>query len=356
MANPKTAAAIDSLGVVVLLAALGAVSPASAGVLTTAQLILWSCPVPLAGAPQPDTDGSKLLLHVQDNAGNNFEIRCVPTVGGWHYEYSVSFPNGTVEEISQCIYSLGFNDVSLVYQGATSQVTAPNGTSVINVGSILVVEHSNTEGTGTAFAMTPKPGGKDFHMVYDYRQKFRYRLNTVVGTGVTGTDYFASRAFSPSHAILRADATLLSGAGDFKAAVAGDTDFRRLDDPGAKPPCEDCTFQDADVDAPPIGYVFLEEGERRGGILLDHGLHGSSFVLLPAGVEDWIPAASVRGRATLAVSRRLFQNGGEGHVVVVDGRPVRNAVLRPSATMIVFDFPLDEAAHTIRLTEARRAR
>jgi hypothetical protein len=356
MDNPAGKVAIWGLGAAVLVLVAGMATPASAGVLTTAQLIAWSCPPPLAGSPQPDTDGSELYVHVQDNAGNNFEIRCVPTVGGWHYEYSVSLPDGTVQEISQCIYSLGLNDVSLVYQGAMSRVTAPNGTPVINVGSILVVEHSNIEGTWPPATMVPKPGGKDFHMVYDYRQKFRYRLNTIVGTGVTGTDTFAARAFSPTHAIVRADEMLLASSAEFKAAMAGDTEFRRLDDAEAKPACEACTYQDADVDAAPIGYVFLEQGERRGGILLDHDLHGSSFALRSSGVEGQIPAAPLRTRATLALSRRLFGNGGEGLSVAVDGKRVMNAVRRPSATMIVIDFPLDSAAHTLRLLDGRRER
>jgi hypothetical protein len=206
-------------------------------VLGSAALIPWSCPVNSPTGPRKDPDGAKTLVHVVDAAGNDFKVRYIPTFGGFHYQYSISFPNGTSREISTCIYDLGLNDAELVYTGPMSTSTGPTGTSMITVGTILIVEHSNIEGKGLpGVSVTPKPGGEDFHMVYDFRQKFRYRLNTVVGKGVTGTDYFESRALSPPHRILRADATRVDSVSDFQAALAGDTDFRRLDYSRRRPP------------------------------------------------------------------------------------------------------------------------
>src|SRR3954453_16038964 len=236
-------------------------------VLSTAQLIGWSCPVNLgASPPQPDADGSRPLLHVQDNAGNNFEVRCVKGGLGFHYEYSISLPDGTVKEFTRCIYDLGLNNAELVYTGAMSRVTSPTGTPVINVGALLVVEHSNQEGTGSAATgITPKAGGADFHMVYDYRQKLRYRLNTIIGKAITGTDYLASRALSPPHAILRADVTAIASPDDFARAIEGDTKFRRLDFPRAEPPCETCELQDEHTDASGIAYAYLKDDDGREG-------------------------------------------------------------------------------------------
>lgn len=104
-------------------------APASAAVLNSAQLIRWNCPPNDAGAPAADAAGNRLLLRVVDTAGNNFEIRCIRTLGGFHYSYVISFPNGDEEEISQCIYSVGLNDAELIYTGPMTQTTTAGGTS-----------------------------------------------------------------------------------------------------------------------------------------------------------------------------------------------------------------------------------
>ncbi|MFO0872460.1 MAG: hypothetical protein U0575_00625 [Phycisphaerales bacterium] len=329
-------------------------------VLGTTQLLRWSCPVNLAASPpQPDTDGSRLLVHVQDAAGNDFEIRCVRGALSHWYEYRISFPDGTSKELSTCIYSLGLNDVSLVYQGAMSETTAPNGTPVINVGAIHVVEHSNIEGTGSALTgITPKPGGKDFHVVYDYRQKLRYRLNTIVGQGVTGTDLLSTRAPAPSHLIMHADVVAIASRSDFAQAMKGDTAFRQLNDRDAKAPVDDFEFQDAHTDDAPIGYVHLDPesggkgATRQGGILLDPSLAGSTFSLRPRGLEADVPAQRGRTRSTFALERRLLRTRGERLAVKVDGK-ARKAIVRHGETMVVLELALNAAAHRVSITEGR---
>lgn len=335
------------------LIASGFTSSVSAGVLTTGQLIGWGCPPPPTGAPTPAGDGSILYVHVVDMAGNDFEVRCVPTIGGWHYEYHVSFPDGTRKEISRCIYSLGLNDLSIVYNGAMSRVVAPGGTPVINVGSLVVVEHSNIQGTWPPATMKPKPGGKDFHMVYDYKNKFRYRLNTIVGKGATDTDYFASRSYAPAHSILHAEESILSSPSDYESALASDTKFRQIDDADAVPPCDECSYQTADVDSSPIGYVFLEDDTRRGGIIMDQGMHGSSFTLQPAGITGFIPPGRARSRTTMAFSRSLFEFGANELLISVDGKRVRDAKFRSTDTMIVVDITLSGDSHTVQVTEKK---
>jgi hypothetical protein len=316
-------------------------------VLNTAQLIRWSCPVNLgASPPGPDPDNSRTLMHVVDAAGNDFKIRCIKGFASFHYEYSVSFPNGTSKEISTCIYDLGFNDAEVVYSGPMSETTSPSGTPVINVGALLVVEHSNEEGQGLAGSAKPKPGGADFHMVYDFTHKFRYRLNTIIGKGATSTDLFASSAVGPPHSILHAEATHLRAPADYDSAIAGDTAFRRLDYPSAQPPPEEFKFQDADTDSVPIGYVYLGERERSGGILLDSTLRGSSFVLVPSGVEGSVPAIAARERSTFAIARSLFRGKADNPTISVDGRRVK-ATIRATPSMIAFDFPLNEQRHRL---------
>ena len=325
--------------------------------LNTAALIKWTCPCPPT-APQPDADGSRLLVHVQDNAGNNFEIRCVRGVGGWNhwYEYSVSFPNGTSKEISKCIYTLGLNDVVLSYTGAMSQVTAPNGTPVINVGAITLVEHSNTEATGAPGAgvpLTPKRGGEDFHIFYLYARKLRYRVNTKVGTGVTSTEFLSSRYISPEHAILRADVMSLSKPEDFDTASAGDLGFRRLDYPRTEHTGEKFEFQDVDTDDSPIQFGYVEDPKKKGGILLDPTLKDSSVELTNQGLQLNVPGMFTRTRSTLAVERTLFSNKATALTVSVDGRKAKDVKIRSTNSMIAIDFPLDNSSHRISITEPR---
>jgi hypothetical protein len=328
-------------------------------VLGTKELLRWGCPPATnSSPPTPDVDalvgqGSRLLMYVQDDLGNDFEIWCVPTTAGYHYQYQVSYPDGKVEEISTCIYSAGLNDVELVYSGPMSETTAPNGSPVINVGRILVVEHSNTEGQGNAFqGIVPKPGGANFHIVHDYRNRYRYRLNTKVGTGVISTDILAQGSPRVDR-ILRAEGMKMESHESYQAALASDTDFRRLDDPSAIPPCQNCNGAGVDADGPSIGYIGIEEKDRSGAILLDPGLSGCSAELVAKGVRLEVPARPGRTVATLAVSRGLFPHRGKGLTVRTSlGRGIKPTV-RETDSMVALEFRLDGRAHQLELLDRK---
>lgn len=322
--------------------------------LDTSFLLRWSCPPRRSTSPpQKTSDGHYEMMHVEDLAGNDFEIWCVRGALSHYYLYRISFPDGGVEVLSQCVYDLGINDVSLEYEGDMSEVTT-DGRPVVNVGEILLVKHSNTEATGTwATGLKPKKGGADFHVLHYYKRRERYRVTTVDGKG-TGIDELSSAtdpSEAPYRAILRAEAATMHSRADFAAALAADTAFRRVDDPNAKGGTDHLRYQEPDPTSPPIGSVYLEEGERHGAVLQDQSMGGSSFWLHSSGVAGELPAARRRARATFAVQRSLFRNRGEHLTVVVDGRTLARPVLRPTSTMVVVDLAVDGAAHKVQVLE-----
>jgi|GEM_PF-5753206 len=327
-------------------------------ILKTAQLLRWGCPVSLnANPPQKDADGSRLLLYVVDAAGNNFEVRCVPTITSFYYSFLVSLPNGSETEISRCIYSVGLNGLSIVYTGAKSETTSPTGTPIINVGGLKVVQHTNMEATGTAFTpLKPKVGGADFHMIYDFTRKFRYRLNTKIGKGgrgrATGTDYFcASLPADLESVVCRGDAQAIDGRLDLLVAQETDTAFRCLDDPAAVEPGDRYEHQCIDTDSEPLGYTLLEEEQRSGGVVLDQGLCGAILDTTGTGIQASMPPRHGRTLASMAVEARLLPGYHPGATIAVsvDGEPLPDVDVKPTETMVTLQFALDAAPRFVEI-------
>src|SRR5271166_2698952 len=81
------------------------------------------------GAPgiSADPDGDKTFVHVQDSAGNDFEVRCHRGWASFNYEFWVSYPNGTRSKVDACELEGGLNDIVLHITGTTTTVTGKNG-------------------------------------------------------------------------------------------------------------------------------------------------------------------------------------------------------------------------------------
>lgn len=323
--------------------------------LGTAQLIRWSCPVNLGSAPPgPDPDGSRTLMHVVDAAGNDFKIRCIRGAIGFHYEYYVSFPGGAEEELSECIYSIGFNDATLIYTGALTSATGPTGTPILTVGGIQVVEHSNVEGQGLPPNIAVKPGGRDFHIVHDYRNGHRYRLNTVGGRG-TSTDILSARLVDePGSSIMRAGYAALAGPADFAPALAGDYAFRKLDHEEAEQPCEDCIQLPAvDDPAAKIGFADLEGPKGTSLVLFDPEFRGTEFHIENGALIGQLPGIEGRQVATLAFEADILPGLSESVVVELDGAAIEAGVLNHEG-MVRLAIPVDGNAHTLRISSDNR--
>lgn len=326
-------------------------TPVGAAQLGTAQLIRWSCPVNLGTAPPaPDPDGSRTLMHVIDAAGNDFKIRCIRGALGFHYEYYVSFPSGAEEELSECIYPVGFNDATLIYTGALTAATGPTGTPILTVGSIQVVEHSNVEGQGLPPNIAVKPGGRDFHIVHDYRNGHRYRINTVGGRG-TSTDILAARLVDePGSSILRAGYAALAGPRDFAPAMAGDLAFRKLDHQEAEQACEDCTQVPAiDDPAAKIGFADLTGSGVTSLVLFDPELRGTEFRIENGAVIGQVPGIEGRQVATLAFETGILPDSASSVVVELDGEAIEAGVVEHEG-MIRLAIPMDAGAHKLRIS------
>jgi hypothetical protein len=327
-------------------------------ILNTAQLLRWGCPVSLAASPpQKDTDGSRLLLYVVDTAGNNFEVRCVPTLTSFYYSFLLSLPNGSETEISRCIYSVGLNGLSIVYTGTKTETLSPTGTPVINVGSLKVVQHTNKEATGNAFTpLKPKVGGADFHMVYDFTRKFRYRINTKIGKGGRGrgtsTDYFcASLPADQDSVVCRGEAQPIEGRLDLLTVQETDTAFRCFDDETAVEPGDRYEHQCIDTDDEPLGYSVLEDESRIGGIVLDQGLCGAILDTTQTGIPASMPPRHGRTLATLALETTLLPgyHAGAAISVEIDGHRLPDIDVKPTGSMVALQFPLDAASRFVEI-------
>ncbi len=317
--------------------------------LGTAQLIKWGCPTPTTGAPaEYDFFGSQKLLRVVDAAGNDFEIHCIATFAGFHYEYYVSFPSGNKEELSRCIYSLGFNDATVIYTGTLTSAVDAAGTPILTVGSLVIVEHSNIEGTGTAMNMVVKPGGRDFHIVHDYRNGHRYRLNTIGGRATT-SDILARFVEEPGTSILRAGVSVLASQSDYGPALAGDTAFRKLDDFTVLPACEDCVqLPSIDSPATKLQFTRVTGGGHSGMVIADPEFRGSTFSNTPTALIATVPALAGRKLATMAIETTLFSGAISDMRVTVDGEIVEADILE-HAGMARIAFLMDSSPHEVRV-------
>lgn len=334
----------------VLVGMILAPSTGYAARLGTAQLLRWSCPTPTTGTPAAyDFFGSEKLMHVVDAAGNDFQIHCIATVAGHHYEYYVSFPNGNEEKLSECIYSRGFNDVTVLYTGSLTETAAPTGTPILTVGSLDIVEHSNIEGTGMASSMTVKPGGRDFHVVHDFRNGHRYRVNTIGGRG-TSTDILARFLEAPGTSILRAGVSVLASQSEYGPALAGDTAFRKLDDFKALPACEDCSSQQPSVDSPATQLQIsrITGGGHTGMVIADPEFRRSTFASMPTALVATVPALAGRKLATMAIETTLLSGAIADTRVTVDGQIVEADILE-HAGMARIAFLLDSSPHEVRV-------
>jgi hypothetical protein len=126
-----------------------------------------------------DPDGDKTLVHVQDSAGNDFEVRCHRGWTSFNYEFWVSFPDGSRSKVDECELYGGLNDVVLhITGGSTPPTKGANGGDVIQVGGVISkYYHHNLNGS------------RDFHTIYDYAKKTSVRIDTKRGTNPDGSKY-----------------------------------------------------------------------------------------------------------------------------------------------------------------------
>lgn len=108
----------------------------------------WYCPCKKAGSlpcPQPDVKGSRLYVHITDRQGYNLELWCdaYPTSG---YEINISYPDGTIENVSNCIYWFGQNLVEITYNGNLDSLLLPTGAKGYYVDSLIQLFHHNFVG------------------------------------------------------------------------------------------------------------------------------------------------------------------------------------------------------------------
>lgn len=108
----------------------------------------WDCPCKMTGSlpcPQPEQRGSRLYVHITDKQGYNLELWCdnYPTSG---YEINISYPDGTIENVSNCIYWLGQNLVQITYSGALDSLLLPTGGKGYYVDSLIELFHHNFVG------------------------------------------------------------------------------------------------------------------------------------------------------------------------------------------------------------------
>ncbi len=333
-----------------VLSAIIVSTPVQATKLGTKDLLKWTCPGPPQDGPERDADSSRTYLHVVDAAGNDFKVRCINGYTGWYYEYYVSFPNGSEETLSRCIYSLGFNDLQLIYSGTLTETENAKGTPVLTVGSLDIVEHSNIEGTGLAFNMRVKPGGRDFHVVHDYRQGRRYRINTIGGRG-TSTDLLARNVTETGTSITRAGMVALASPAAYAPELAVDTEFRALDDPEAVAPCEDC-LQAPTVDDPAkqLGFERIKGANGSSLLFRDPELRDSSFEYEDASLLIDAPARPGREVATLAFHPHLLLAAEPEELTIdIDGHDVKADWLAHSGMMRVA-MAVDAGPHVIRIS------
>lgn len=109
--------------------------------------------------------GDHVVGHWFDKKGNDFEIVCVvPFYADYmsetpyahvHYEFSVSFADGTKKKVDECEYESGDNDVELHVEN----------------GELITYYHAN-------WSRTPEKENRDFHTVYTYKDKETTRIDS----------------------------------------------------------------------------------------------------------------------------------------------------------------------------------
>lgn len=334
---------------IAVIALLPLTEPVEAAKLGTAELLRWTCPGPTQGGPARDADSSRTYLHVVDAAGNDFKVRCINGFTGWYYEFYVSFPNGTEEVLSRCIYWLGFNDLQLIYTGTLTETTNANGTPILTVGTLDIVEHSNVEGTGLAGNMTVKPGGQDFHVVHDFKQGHRYRLNTVGGRAES-TDLLSRNVSATGSSITRAGMVALASPADYAPEMARDTSFRALDNDEVLAPCDDCNQAPMEDDpAKQLGFERLEGANGSSLLFWDPELRGSTISYSDSVLVVEAPARQDRHTATLALHpQRLLGASADDLVFNIDGRTASPVWIEHS-DMVRVALDLDAASHVIKV-------
>lgn len=108
----------------------------------------WDCPCKMTGSlpcPQPEQRGSRLYVHITDKQGYNLELWCdnYPSSG---YEINISYPDGSIENVSNCIYWFGQNRVEITYAGALDSLLLPTGGKGYYVDSLIELFHHNFVG------------------------------------------------------------------------------------------------------------------------------------------------------------------------------------------------------------------
>jgi len=142
---------------------------AQVGVLPMRFANLPACAGPSADPrPKAETDGSFLLLRVQDPSGVGVEIWCAKESAGFNYQYRLASPDGASRRLDRCELPNGINSVGVDHEGPVNEAALPNGGQWLRTGGRITrfFHHNWDERRG-------------HHTFYDVRRQILTTYSTV---------------------------------------------------------------------------------------------------------------------------------------------------------------------------------